>query len=140
VRDDLREYREKIAGYPSLDDDELDQLGLAVQAAKYALKLLGSLPEFDVEHGEELQAQIDDGRKAEERIVKSCLGLVIAQVEQCSQPVSSVADLVQAGSLGLVRAVREFDFQHFMNFKAHAAWWIRVHLKDAMPTLERCDA
>jgi RNA polymerase sigma factor (sigma-70 family) len=43
-----------------------------------------------------------------------------------------MADLVQEGTVGLIRAVERFDHRHGVKFSTYAAWWIHRSLRDAV--------
>lgn len=66
------------------------------------------------------------GRRAMDRFVKSNLRLVISFAEKYrSVPSQYQDDLIQAGNLGLMRAVERFDPARGYKFSTYAYWWIR---------------
>ncbi|MEB3165540.1 MAG: sigma-70 family RNA polymerase sigma factor [Cyanobacteriota bacterium] len=79
------------------------------------------------------------GRRAMDRMVTANLRLVISACrphQQRIQPHQSLdpIDLVQAGNLGLIRAVERFDPSRGYRFSTYAYWWIRQavirHIQD----------
>jgi RNA polymerase primary sigma factor len=70
--------------------------------------------------------------KAKERMIESNLGLVHAVVRTYRGSGVPFADLVQEGTIGLVRAVEKFDHRRGVKFSTYAAWWIRRSVLDAI--------
>jgi len=70
--------------------------------------------------------------KAKEKMVQSNLGLVHAVARTYRGSGVPFADLVQEGSVGLVRAVERFDHRRGVRFSTYAAWWIRRSMLDAI--------
>jgi RNA polymerase primary sigma factor len=80
-----------------------------------------------------LAKQIERGDlKAKETMIESNLRLVYA-IARCynGSPVP-YADLVQEGTVGLVRAVERFDHRRGLKFSTYAVWWIRRSILDAI--------
>jgi RNA polymerase primary sigma factor len=66
-----------------------------------------------------------DYTKARQRFVATNLRLVVSLARRYSHPFLSQADLIQEGTLGLLRAVDRFDPNRGTRFSTYAAWWIR---------------
>ena len=78
------------------------------------------------------------GRRAMKRMVTANLRLVVSACRPHQQRVQHLGfdpiDLVQAGNLGLIRAVERFDPTRGYRFSTYAYWWIRQavvrHIQD----------
>jgi RNA polymerase primary sigma factor len=69
---------------------------------------------------------------AKERMIESNLRLVFALARSYRGRGVPFADLVQEGTVGLVRAVERFDHRRGLKFSTYAVWWIRRSLLDAI--------
>jgi RNA polymerase primary sigma factor len=80
-----------------------------------------------------LAKRIESGdRRAKEEMIEANLRLVFALARSYRDRGVPFADLVQEGSVGLVRAVERFDYRRNVRFSTYAAWWIRRSLRDAV--------
>lgn len=80
-----------------------------------------------------LARQIERGdTKAKEKMIQSNLGLVRAVARTYGGSGVPFADLVQEGTIGLVRAVERFDHRRAVKFSTYAVWWIRRSMLDAI--------
>ena len=70
--------------------------------------------------------------EAKERMIESNLGLVLAIARTYRGSNVPFADLVQEGTVGLVRAVERFDHRRAVKFSTYAVWWIRRSMLDAI--------
>jgi RNA polymerase primary sigma factor len=70
--------------------------------------------------------------KARARMIEGNLGLVAAIARAYSNSGVPFADLVQEGTVGLVRAVERFDHRRERRFSTYAGWWIRRSILDAI--------
>ncbi|MCW3057415.1 MAG: sigma-70 family polymerase sigma factor [Solirubrobacterales bacterium] len=70
--------------------------------------------------------------RAREKMIESNLRLVFALAAHHRGRHVPMADLVQEGTVGLVRAVERFDHRRGMKFSTYAVWWIRRSLLDAV--------
>ncbi len=80
-----------------------------------------------------LAKRIERGdRTARQRMIESNLGLVHAVARAYRGSRVPYADLVQEGTIGLVRAVERFDHRRGLKFSTYAVWWIRRSILDAV--------
>jgi RNA polymerase primary sigma factor len=81
-------------------------------------------------------ARVARARAAHERakheFVTANLRLVIAMARRYKQHALPLADMIQEGNLGLMRAVERFDHRRGFRFSTYAAWWIRHSLNRAL--------
>jgi RNA polymerase primary sigma factor len=70
--------------------------------------------------------------RGRETLVESNLSLVAAVATRYQGGGVPFADLVQEGTVGLVRAVQSFDHRRGLSFSAYAVWWIRRSILDAI--------
>jgi RNA polymerase primary sigma factor len=66
-----------------------------------------------------------------ETLIESNLGLVHAVARQFQGSGVAFDDLVQEGTIGLVRAVERFDHRRGVKFSTYATWWIQRSMRDA---------
>jgi RNA polymerase primary sigma factor len=71
---------------------------------------------------------------AKDELATSNLRLVYALAARYRGRGVPFEDLVQEGTLGLLRAVEKFDHRRELRFSTYAAWWIRRALHDAAGT------
>jgi RNA polymerase primary sigma factor len=70
--------------------------------------------------------------RAKEQMVESNLRLVFALARRHQDRGVPLADLVQEGTIGLVRAAERFDYRRGVKFSTYAVWWIQRSLRDAV--------
>jgi RNA polymerase primary sigma factor len=70
--------------------------------------------------------------RAREEMIESNLRLVFALAAAYRGRRVPMADLVQEGTVGLLRAVERFDHRRGTKFSTYAVWWIRRSLLDAV--------
>lgn len=88
---------------------------------------LGTMVRQWLDHPEPVPPAISRrGLRARDRFVRANLRLVVSFAERYrSVPSQYQDDLIQAGNLGLMRAVEKFDPTRGYKFSTYAYWWIR---------------
>jgi RNA polymerase primary sigma factor len=80
-----------------------------------------------------LSRRIERGdAEARQEMIEANLGLVRSVARRYSGRGVPYEDLVQEGTIGLVRAVEKFDHRRGLKFSTYAVWWIRRALADAV--------
>ena len=126
VPDDLLQlYARDVAMYPLLSAQDERQLATTIEAGVLAEERLNRDRTLQRRTRRELAALADEGRAAFETFVCSNLRLVISIARRYNGHGLSMADLVQEGNIGLIRAVQGFDWRTGNKFSTYATWWIR---------------
>ena len=86
----------------------------------------------------ELAQRIRKGdRKALERLTKANLRFVVSVAKQYQNQGLSLPDLINEGTLGLIRAAEKFDETRGFKFISYAVWWIRQSILQAIAEQSR---
>ena len=90
------------------------------------LRSIGRVPLLDAEEEVSLAKRIERGdMAAKQHMVEANLRLVVSIAKGYVGRGLTFLDLIQEGSLGLIRAVEKFDYRRGYKFSTYATWWIR---------------
>jgi len=81
--------------------------------------------------------QIRDGRRAHQQLVLANLRLVVSIARRYRPNGMEFADLIQEGTIGLMRAADKFDHTKGFKFSTYATWWIRQAIQRGMADKSR---
>jgi RNA polymerase primary sigma factor len=102
-------------------------------ALQLFLREAGRHPLLTAQQEVELAKRIEAGdRLAKQRMIHSNLRLVVSIAKNYRNQGLPFLDLIQEGTLGLIRAVEKFDWRRGYKFSTYATWWIRQAVARAL--------
>ena len=123
--DSFGQYLEEIGRVELLTADQEVDLSRRIAAGRAAEDLLAADDSSDPRRTAHLKRIARDGHRAHDRMVETNLRLVVSVAKRYRTRGITLADLVQEGNLGLLRAVDKFDPAKGYRFSTYATWWIR---------------
>ncbi len=110
---------------------ELDEVGPLLQG-------IGRTPLLTADDEVALARRIERGDlEAKERMVNANLRLVVSIAKRYRDLGLPFTDLIQEGTIGLIRAVEKFDHRRGYKFSTYATWWIRQAIARALDEKSR---
>ena len=142
--DSVRSYLRDIGRIPLLEHDEEILLGRKVQKL---MELEEQMKELNLdEQGlaeakdvplKQIKRELRDGKKAKEKMVTANLSLVVSVAKKYTKRNMELLDIIQEGTIGLVRGVEKFDPGRGYKFSTYAYWWIRQGITRAIAEKSR---
>ena len=149
-RDVMDDFLNRIGRVDLLTPEQERTLGRAVQAGLAARRELeaATAPDatvdqddpstvvaaapIDAERERELRRAIGRADRARRDFVEANLRLVVSIARNYRTPGVDLADLVQEGNVGLLRAVERYDPDFGVRFSTYATYWIRQAVRQGM--------
>jgi RNA polymerase primary sigma factor len=98
----------------------------SLDSLRLYLRSIGRVPLLTAEQEVSLAKRIERGdMSAKQHMVEANLRLVVSIAKGYLGRGLTFLDLIQEGSLGLIRAVEKFDYRRGYKFSTYATWWIR---------------
>ena len=143
--DSVRSYLRDIGRIPLLEHDEEILLGRKVQRLMEikACEELANTTTKEDQAGvlgmtvKDLKREIREGEKAKDKMVTANLRLVVSVAKKYTKRNMDLLDIIQEGTIGLVRGVEKFDPGRGYKFSTYAYWWIRQGITRAIAEKSR---
>ncbi|MBD3168328.1 MAG: sigma-70 family RNA polymerase sigma factor [candidate division Zixibacteria bacterium] len=102
------------------------------------LREIGETPLITPDEEVELAKRIRKGdHRALEKLTKANLRFVVSVAKQYQNQGLSLADLINEGNIGLIKAAKRFDETRGFKFISYAVWWIRQAILQALAEQSR---
>jgi len=138
VNDSISLYLREIGRVPLLTAEQEVSLAKRIERGQAASRQLARAgAELPDEQYESLRRQARDGQAAREHLVKANSRLVVSIAKKYISSGVPFLDLIQEGNIGLMRAVRKFDYSRGFKFSTYATWWIRQAVTRAIADQSR---
>ena len=120
----VRDYLKEIGRTPLLKTEE------EVELANQILAMLPLIEKENLTLEEEKIVRL--GQRAKQKMVQANLRLVVSVAKKYQNRGLSMLDLIQEGSIGLMRAAEKFDVTKGYKFSTYSYWWIRQAMTRAI--------
>ena len=124
----IRVYLQEVGRYPLLTANQEVELAQQIQL------MLHPPVGASVEELRFIQLQ---GRRAKDKMVRSNLRLVISVAKKYQKRDMEFLDLIQEGTIGLIRGVEKFDPARGYKLSTYCYWWIRQAITRAITEKSR---
>ena len=124
IDDSISLYLKEIGRVPLLTAAEEVDLAKRMEAGRDSRHHLNH-EQVEWEEREQLLWLVRDGRSAQEHLIKANSRLVVSVAKKYVGRGVPFLDLIQEGNIGLIRAVKKFDYRRGYKFSTYATWWIR---------------
>ena len=106
---------------------------MSTDSLQLFLKDIGKVPLLTAAQEVELSKRIERGdHRAKQQMVEANLRLVVSIAKNYRNQGLPFLDLIQEGTIGLVRAAEKFDYRKGFKFSTYATWWIRQAVARAL--------
>jgi RNA polymerase nonessential primary-like sigma factor len=127
--DIIRAYLEEIGRTPLLTSEQETKLATQVQAMMALVGKENLTPEEEY--------IVRQGQRAKQAMIEANLRLVVSIAKKYQKRGLSLLDLIQEGSLGLIRGIEKFDPTLGYKLSTYAYWWIRQGITRALAEKSR---
>jgi len=125
IDDSISLYLKEIGRIPLLTAEQEVDLAKRMEAGRMARRRLNRDGQLSIDERQKIKSVVRDGKGAQEHLVKANSRLVVSVAKKYVGRGVPFLDLIQEGNIGLIRAVKKFDYRRGYKFSTYATWWIR---------------
>ena len=112
---------------------QVEEVDVSTDSLQLFLKDIGRVDLLTAAEEVELAKRIERGdHRAKQNMIEANLRLVVSIAKKYRNQGLPFLDLIQEGTIGLVRAVEKFDYRKGFKFSTYATWWIRQAVARAL--------
>jgi RNA polymerase primary sigma factor len=131
--DSVRMYLAEIGRIPLVDAAQERLLGRRIADGMAATRELDAAGDaISTLERRRLKRMIDQGLRARDELIRANLRLVVSIAKRYTRATMPLADAIQSGNIGLMKAVEKFDYARGFKFSTYATWWIRQAISRAV--------
>ncbi|MCG3152221.1 MAG: RNA polymerase sigma factor RpoD [bacterium] len=125
---------EAVAGGPRQPRPRIDEEEVSEDSVKLFLKDVGRVNLLTLPEERHLAMTVKystdprEVERAKEKLIKANMRLVVATAKKYTNRGVDFLDLLQEGTIGLIKAVEKFDPDLGWKFSTYSSWWIRQRL------------
>lgn len=128
----LTVFTRRMQAVPLLTREGEIALAMEIEAGREVLREAAANDSASPARQREIAAAQARIARATARMVEANLRLVLSIAKRYQHRGLDLADLVQEGNLGLMRAVEKFEYRRGFKFSTYATWWIRQAVSRAV--------
>ena len=134
----LEELQVEVVGAGGPDEKEKQRVEteareISTDSLQLFLRDVGKVDLLTAAQEVELAKRIERGdHRAKQEMVEANLRLVVSIAKRYRNQGLPFLDLIQEGTIGLVRAAEKFDYRKGFKFSTYATWWIRQAVARAL--------
>lgn len=120
-------------------DEDIDNMYMDIEYVededplRRYLREMGTISMVNMEEELDLAKRIKDGdEEAKKKLINANLRLVVSIAKRYGNRGIPLLDLIQEGSVGLIKAVEKYDYERGYKFSTYATWWIRQAITRAI--------
>jgi len=133
AQDAVKMYLFEISRIPLLNAEEEKILGRRITEGIAAESELSEMSDdAPIVDRKRLQRLAKNGRKARDELTQANLRLVVSIAKRYTKTNMPLADAIQSGNIGLMKAVERFDYTRGFKFSTYATWWIKQAISRAV--------
>lgn len=132
-QDAVKLYLNEISRIPLIDAVQEKILGRRIAEGQTAQRALDELGEtIGPSERQRLERLQRAGVRAREEMTQANLRLVVSIAKRYVRASMPLADAIQSGNIGLMKAVERFDHTRGFKFSTYATWWIKQAISRAV--------